>query len=392
MPDYGLMQGFADAISSGVRGYTEQSAANEDRALKRRLAKIQELESATKMIDTLGGLPKGVFSPETEETFYGKAKQANEKEEPDYNELADEKTGLLPGAKPQQDGLMPKPAAGLLGSQMESPSVEKIPGITTKKEKARQEKLDSYNVQLVGKGKKAVYGADGNVQFIDISSPEEKHEKETKRSKEDVDLERAQTEFKIAKMNEQKAGAGLGNELTMKALPKEKQEQIDAHGKTLAKAQTVAIQLDELHKQLIDPKMDAGQKLAIAQEQVKLLNSSLGADAVGAEEVKRIAAYLDFKPNFVKGMKVGPDLEGFANQVASAKQRQDGLITGTQGLIDKAYGRKPPEVQRPIGVPKMSVADKEKFLQALQTIPKDSPKRKQVIDLLQKNFPDFKGQ
>jgi len=379
--DYGLIQGFAEALKGGLGAYKEEKKSQEESAIKRRLARLQEIEAIPKIAEATGGvIPEGLFSKEASDIFMGKKKAPVEAEEPDYNEEDDE-------SKP---GLMAKPPQGLISQPMGLVAGDKIPGFVSKKEKDKQEKLNAYNVQLADKGKKAVYGPGGEIQFIDITSPEVKAEKEVKRTKEATDLERAKTELEIAKMSEKKASAGLGTELAMKALPKEKQEQIDSHGKTLAKAQTTAIQLDELHKQITDPTLDAGTKLAVAQEQVKLLNSSLGADAVGSEEVKRIAAYLDPMPNLVKGMKVGPDLNGFSKQVKASLDRQNGLITGTQNLIEKAYGRPTKEIPRPIGVPKASDAQKQDLLSAYAKEP-DGPKKERILKVIRMIDPAFKG-
>lgn len=68
---------------------------------------------------------------------------------------------------------------------------------------------------------------------------------------------------------------------------------------------------------LQDKNVPEDQKIKTGQSLYKLLNSAEGADAVGAEEAKRIGSYLEYHiGNFTQpGAFVGRDLNGFTNQI-----------------------------------------------------------------------------
>jgi hypothetical protein len=130
-----------------------------------------------------------------------------------------------------------------------------------------------------------------------------------------------------------------------KKLPKDAQIKIDTLSKDSAKQTVMGNQVGELIGQMKDPNMSVEDKVASANEQVKLLNSTLGADAVGAEEVKRIAKFLDYAPSPTVGKySVGPDIEGYTRQLENLKKRTDGSIGLLKSQVDAAYGRKAPDV------------------------------------------------
>lgn len=316
--DYGLIQGIAEGLKSGFTTYKDTKKQAEETALKNRLAKIQEYESATKIADSLGGrLPKGLFEKDVEESFYGKE----------------------PSAEPQM-GLVEQ-QSGLLG---------KMPGFMSRKEKEMQSQLQMKNIDLSEKGKKAVY-KDGQIVIEDISTPDQKEKRETEKFKSKAELEKAQLETKMARMKEVEMGA----ESEFKRLPKEKQILVENLTKTQATMIPIKSQLDELAGQLKDPNRSDSDKLSIAGEQLKLLNSTLGADAVGAEEVKRIAAWLDPMPNWVKKTP-GVDINGFIRQVESSSGRVGGSLQKLTSEIDKAYGRQ----KAPDSLKVKSIPDNEK--------------------------------
>lgn len=121
-------------------------------------------------------------------------------------------------------------------------------------------------------------------------------------------------------------------------LPLDQKKMVERYATEVARITGINSQVSELKKQIGDKSISETDRVASANEQLKLLNSTLGADAVGAEEVGRMAAYLEFKPNYVK-RKLGPDLEGFYRQLDRVNQRLSGTISAQQREIDKIYGR-----------------------------------------------------
>jgi len=126
-----------------------------------------------------------------------------------------------------------------------------------------------------------------------------------------------------------------------KKLPKDAQITIESLTEDASKQTAMGNQVNELIDQMKDPKMSNEDKVASANEQVKLLNSTLGSDAVGAEEVKRIAKFLDYLPSPTVGKyTTGPDIEGYTRQLENLKKRTDGSIALLKSQVDEAYGRK----------------------------------------------------
>jgi hypothetical protein len=75
--------------------------------------------------------------------------------------------------------------------------------------------------------------------------------------------------------------------------------------------------MDSALQILEDPKIPEDQKVKTGQGLYKLLNSAEGADAVGAEEAKRIGSYLEYHlGNFTQpGAFIGRDVPGFVGQI-----------------------------------------------------------------------------
>lgn len=82
--------------------------------------------------------------------------------------------------------------------------------------------------------------------------------------------------------------------------------------------------MDEALTQLQNDNISEDEKIKVGQGLFKLLNSAEGADAVGAEEAKRVGSYLEYNlGNFTQpGAFIGRDLKGFTNQV---KNYSDGI-------------------------------------------------------------------
>lgn len=127
-----------------------------------------------------------------------------------------------------------------------------------------------------------------------------------------------------------------------KRLPKEKQIQVEDYSKGVGQQTKINNLVSTLVDQLKDESIPEDQRIASAREQVKLLNSQLGSDAVGAEEVKRIAAYLDWNPDLALRKGFGPDLRAFTNQISNFKNRNEKSIGLLNNQIENAYGRSKP--------------------------------------------------
>lgn len=147
-------------------------------------------------------------------------------------------------------------------------------------------------------------------------------------------------------------------------LPLEIKEQVKKLANEKARMFGINSQVEQLKSQIGDKSIPEQERLSSAQEQLKLLNSTLGSDAVGAEEGRRLSAYLEITPNFVK-RSFGPDLDGFYNQLDRINKRIVGSSNTIQNQIDKLYGRKP---SAPISVIKKNEPIKEPIKKEIKTI------------------------
>jgi hypothetical protein len=89
------------------------------------------------------------------------------------------------------------------------------------------------------------------------------------------------------------------------------------------------------------------QKVAAGRQLIKTLNSTEGADAVGAEEAKRLGGMLEFAMgNFTNSnpMQFGRDLPGFREQAANTAKNIRGAVSSNQAQIDQLMGRQAPAV------------------------------------------------
>src|SRR3990167_179171 len=89
------------------------------------------------------------------------------------------------------------------------------------------------------------------------------------------------------------------------------------------------------------PSLSETQKIVQGNLLAKTLNSPEGADAIGAEEVKRILGLLEFKKfNLTEpGSFIGRDIDEFETQVRNSSKGLEGAIKTNQGIIDKTMGR-----------------------------------------------------
>jgi hypothetical protein len=92
------------------------------------------------------------------------------------------------------------------------------------------------------------------------------------------------------------------------------------------------------------------EKLQQGKQLIKTLNSTQGADAVGAEEAKRLAGKLEFAlGNFFNSepTQFGRDIEGFKKDAETTVAGIRDAMKSNQAVIDKAYGRSNSQAQQP---------------------------------------------
>lgn len=87
---------------------------------------------------------------------------------------------------------------------------------------------------------------------------------------------------------------------------------------------------------LEDKNLPEDQKIKVGQSLFKLLNSAEGADAVGAEEAKRLGSYLEYqKFNMTDpGAFWGRDVNGFTDQVRNYRDVLDGRIRRNEDMAN----------------------------------------------------------
>lgn len=140
---------------------------------------------------------------------------------------------------------------------------------------------------------------------------------------------------------------------SFKRLPKENQEQIEGLAKKNASKASIATQIDATVSILDDPKVSEAIKVQEGRRLLKVLNSSEGADAVGAEEAKRLGGLLEYKlVNFFQpGSFIGRDVNMFADQSRQASQSIKSAMQTNQGMISQLKTGQslviPPTPQRP---------------------------------------------
>lgn len=123
-------------------------------------------------------------------------------------------------------------------------------------------------------------------------------------------------------------------------LQKEKQIQIEKLSQNLGQSKTVNSLMIPLLSQLDDPKISDEQKAISANEQLKLLNSTLGPDALGAGETERVSGWLSNKPNpFIGKWSLGPDIGKFREQLQNAVNRNTATQKNLENLISEQYGK-----------------------------------------------------
>lgn len=129
-------------------------------------------------------------------------------------------------------------------------------------------------------------------------------------------------------------------------LPPENQKQIEQLATKSANKSSIKNQIDSALQILDNPEISEDQKITAGQGLLKVLNSSEGADAIGAEESKRLGGLLEYKvANFTQpGSFIGRDLGEFVNQVKLKSQELGQGVARNRSEMDTLYGRKGADV------------------------------------------------
>jgi hypothetical protein len=120
-------------------------------------------------------------------------------------------------------------------------------------------------------------------------------------------------------------------------LPFESKKQINTLAEKSAQVASIRGLMSASYKQLTDPKVSEAQKVTIGREMLKTINSPLGADAVGAEEAKRLSSFLEFKlANFTEpGSFIGRDLDQFNVQIGNNINKMNSVLTQNNKIIEQ---------------------------------------------------------
>jgi hypothetical protein len=154
------------------------------------------------------------------------------------------------------------------------------------------------------------------------------------------------------KAAEAKVAAAAPNPETLKNLPPDQQIMVKSLASQNASRTGIANQMKAEFENFKNAKTE-NDKIKAGEGMLKLLNSPLNPDAVGAEEASRIGGFLQYKKGnfFEPGSFIGRDLDLFENQVADKIGSIDAGINSNQAVIDKYLGRQPTAVAQPAGTP-----------------------------------------
>lgn len=126
----------------------------------------------------------------------------------------------------------------------------------------------------------------------------------------------------------------------IKSLPAEDQEVVKDLAKKNAHKIAIANQIEAVMSKWNQLSND--QKVTQGRQLIKTLNSIEGSDAVGAEEVKRLGAKLEFAMGNLTNSnptQFGRDLAGFEEQARLTSQGLRTAITSNDNEIAKRYGK-----------------------------------------------------
>lgn len=225
-------------------------------------------------------------------------------------------------------------------------------------ERRRSAAYDDMDVLLKGVGLAIdFYGQKANREQNALANKiaEQRHQEQMSQNKSLADRE---YDLKVA--NEEGDRARKDRELALKEkevnakiaenrspanikLPKEKEKVVEGLATKNANMETVknfmAAKQVELRKAIQEGNEDNAVK--VGQEMLKIINSPMGSDAVGAEESKRLGSFLEYKiANFTQpGSFIGRDLDKFDDQITANISALDSAIGLNNNSIEKAYGR-----------------------------------------------------
>lgn len=136
------------------------------------------------------------------------------------------------------------------------------------------------------------------------------------------------------------AGTKAGKNQEFQQLPMEDQEVVKDLSKKNASKIAIVNQIDSVLENWDNLPDD--QKLMQGRQLIKVLNSTEGSDAVGAEEAARLGAKLEFAMgNFTNSnpIQFGRDLPGFKSQATTTAKGIRGAIKANEGVIAERYRR-----------------------------------------------------
>lgn len=219
----------------------------------------------------------------------------------------------------------------------------------TDREMLAKEKADAAKRELAGRGQ--MIDESGNIVDDPKSSFFMQRQAEIKR-KSEVDPYTSATREQTALLRQldidekKRLAAQKADPYRMENLPKEKQIVASSLAENKAKMMATGNMVDALVQQLEDPNIPEEQKIASAQEQLKLLNSALGPDALGEGEVDRVSKFLSATPSPTVGKWMpGPDLQGFTAQLKNAQARNKQAVMSLDKQTNQILGRETVEDQ-----------------------------------------------
>lgn len=129
------------------------------------------------------------------------------------------------------------------------------------------------------------------------------------------------------------------NKAQFDKLPKENQQTIEKLANDSSTQLKIKAILDETVKQMDDPNITEDMKISIGKDSIKALNSVIGSDAAGKEEVERIGSRIQNRYNLIgEGpVRAGrPDIEGFTEQLRNKSKNIAGTLQTNYQQIEVA--------------------------------------------------------
>ena len=295
--NYGLMTGIANGIKEGMLAYQTQKQINRQNDLTNLLQGV-ETDPDT------GGLR--YTSQKQKEIDFQNQKMAFEQEK------LKREGGLL---DPSTD--LSKAYGKFASDYSGTPIPEQMSGLDVKgllPSLGNKLKAESMNENFMRKEK----------QFekeLDFKKQKELSESQLRKAREDA-----------LKNKSQNTGSSLplDQKLLMTGLVRKK-----------AEITPIADQFNQFVTQMENPNISENQKLQVARQSLKLMNSPMNPDAVGAEEVRRLSSFLTPSPDPFgpKGLKMGVDLKGFTDALKNSRDRLDGTMGKLNVQINEIMGR-----------------------------------------------------